>query len=140
MFNNNNNMELGTAFLIATAGIGGITSGVNDAVNGNKIRRGICATNKQINKVSKAYDALLNSQEKDIQTLRTEFEQGIEQLTAEKATLKTLRENYARSRNQMIISSILFITSIVVSFMFKEFGFFDLVYYAIFGTSKNLPK
>jgi hypothetical protein len=125
------------AFLIVTAVIGGVTSGINDAVNGNKIRKGICATNKQINTVTKAYNALLSAQEQDIQTLQTEFEQGIEQLAAEKATLKTLRENYAKSRNQMIIASILFVVSIIISFMFKEFGFFDLVYNAIFGTGKT---
>ena len=126
------------AFLIGTAVIGGVTSGVNDAVNGNKIRKGICATNKQIDTVTKAYNALLNSQEQDIQTLQTEFEQGIEQLAAEKATLKTLRENYAKSRNQMIIASILFVVSIIVSFLFKKFGFFDLIYESIFGAQKKI--
>ena len=68
--------------------------------------------------------------------MQTEFEQGIEQLAAEKATLKTLRENYAKSRNQMIIASILFVVSIIVSFLFKEFGVFDLIYSSIFGVSK----
>lgn len=129
-------MDPATAFMIGTAVIGGVTSGVNDAVNGNKIRKGICATNKQIDKVSKAYNKLLASQEQDIQNLQTEFEQGIEQLAAEKATLKTLRENYAKSRNQMIIASILFVVSIIVSFLFKEFGVFDLIYSSIFGVSK----
>jgi len=118
---------------IAMGLIGGITSGVNDAVNGNKIRKGICATNKQIDNVTKAYNSLLSAQEQDIQSLQTEFEQSIEQLAAEKETLKTLRVNYAKSRNQMIISSILFVVSIIVSFLFKKFGFFDLVYNAIFG-------
>lgn len=129
-------MDPAAAFMIGTAVIGGATSGVNDAVNGNKIRKGICATNKQIDKVSKAYNKLLASQEQDIQNLQTEFEQGIEQLAAEKATLKTLRENYAKSRNQMIIASILFVVSIIVSFLFKEFGVFDLIYSSIFGVSK----
>jgi len=126
------------AFLIGTAVIGGVTSGVNDAVNGNKIRKGICATNKQIDTVTKAYNALLSSQEQDIQTLQTEFEQGIEQLASEKATLKTLRENYAKSKNQMIIASILFVVSIIISFLFKQFGFFDLVYDSIFGAPKKI--
>lgn len=125
------------AFMIGTALIGGITSGVNDAVNGNKIRKGICATNKQIDTVTKAYNSLLSAQEQDIQDLQTEFEQGIEQLAAEKATLKTLRENYAKSRNQMIIASILFVVSIIVSFLFKQFGIFNLIYESIFGTQKQ---
>jgi hypothetical protein len=131
-------MAAAAAFLIGTAVIGGVTSGVNDAVNGNKIRKGICATNKQIDTVTKAYNALLNSQEQDIQTLQTEFEQGIEQLAAEKETLKTLRENYAKSRNQMIIASILFVVSIIISFLFKQFGFFNLVYESIFGAPKQI--
>jgi len=126
-------MALAAAFLIGTAAIGGITSGVNDAVNGNKIRRGICATNKQITTVTNAYNSLLSSQEEDIQNLQTEFEQSIEELSSQKETLQTLRTNYAKSRNQMIIASILFIVSIIVSFLFKRFGFFDLVYSAIFG-------
>ena len=130
-------MAAAAAFMIGTALIGGITSGVNDAVNGNKIRKGICATNKQINTVTKAYNALLSAQEQDIQDLQTEFEQGIEQLAAEKATLKTLRENYAKSRNQMIIASILFVVSIIISFLFKQFGVFNLIYESIFGTQKQ---
>jgi hypothetical protein len=125
-------------FLIVTALIGGISSGLNDAVNGNKIRKGICATNKQIDTVTKSYNKLLSSQEQDIQTLQTEFEQGIEQLSAQKATLKTLRENYAKSRNQMIIASILFVVSIIVSFLFKEFGLFDLIFNSIFGSPKKI--
>ena len=125
-------------FLIVTALIGGISSGLNDAVNGNKIRKGICATNKQIDTVTKSYNKLLSSQEQDIQTLQTEFEQGIEQLSAQKATLKTLRENYAKSRNQMIIASILFVVSIIVSFSFKEFGLFDLIFNSIFGSPKKI--
>lgn len=131
-------MAAAAAFLIGTAVIGGVTSGVNDAVNGNKIRKGICATNKQIDAVTKAYNALLNSQEQDIQNLQTEFEQGIEQLAAEKATLKTLRENYVKSRNQMIIASILFVVSIIISFLFKQFDIFNLVYESIFGTPKQI--
>lgn len=131
-------MAAAAAFLIGTAVIGGVTSGVNDAVNGNKIRKGICATNKQIDTVTKAYNALLKSQEQDIQNLQTEFEQGIEQLAAEKATLKTLRENYAKSRNQMIIASIFFVVSIVISFLFKQFGVFNLVYESIFGIPKQI--
>lgn len=130
-------MAAAAAFLIGTAVIGGVTSGVNDAVNGNKIRKGICATNKQIDTVTKAYNALLAAQEQDIQNLQTEFEQGIEQLAAEKATLKTLRENYAKSRNQMIIASILFVVSIIISFLFKQFGVFNLVYESIFGVPKQ---
>ena len=125
-------------FLIVTALIGGISSGLNDAVNGNKIRKGICATNKQIDTVTKSYNKLLSSQEQDIQTLQTEFEEGIEQLSAQKATLKTLRENYAKSRNQMIIASILFVVSIIVSFLFKEFGLFDLIFNSIFGSPKKI--
>lgn len=125
------------AFLISTAVIGGVTSGVNDAVNGNKIRKGICATNKQIDTVTKAYNALLAAQEQDIQNLQTEFEQGIEQLAGEKANLKTLRENYAKSRYQMIIASILFVVSIIISFLFKQFGVFNLVYESIFGVPKQ---
>lgn len=131
-------MEFGTAMFIGTAVIGGVTSGINDAVNGNKIRKGICATNKQIDTVSKAYNALLAAQDQDIQTLQTEFEQSIEQLATEKATLKTLRENYAKSRNQMIIASILFVVSIIVSFLFKRLGFFNLVYDSIFGVPKQI--
>ena len=126
------------AFFIGTALIGGITSGFNDAANGNKIRKGICNTNKKIDTVSKAYNALLAAQEQDIQTLQTEFEEGIEQLSAEKATLITLRTNYAKSRNQMIIASILFVVSIIVSFLFKQFEVFDLVYDSIFGTPKQI--
>ena len=129
---------IGAAVMIGTALIGGVTSGVNDAVNGNKIRKGICATNKQIDTVTKAYKALINSQEEDIQNLQTEFEQGIEQLAAEKANLKTLRENYAKSRNQMIIASILFVVSIIISFLFKQFGVFNLVYDSIFGAPKQI--
>lgn len=123
--------------MIAIALIGGLTSGVNDATNGNKIRKGICATNKQIKNVTDAYNNLLSSQETDIQDLQQEFESNIQKLAAEKATLTTLRENYAKSRNQMIIASILFIVSIIVSILFKKFGFFDLVYNAIFGTGKT---
>lgn len=130
-------MAAAAAFLIGTAVIGGVTSGVNDAVNGNKIRKGICATNKQIDTVTKAYNALLAAQEQDIQNLQTEFEQGIEQLASEKATLKTLRENYAKSRNQMIIASILFVVSIIISFLFKQFGVFNLIYESIFGAQKQ---
>ena len=126
------------AFLIGTAAIGGLHSGINDAMNGNKIRKGICATNKQIDTVSKAYQALLNSQEQDIMNLQTEFEQSIEQLAAEKETLITLRENYAKSRNQMIIASILFVVSIIISFLFKQFNIFNLVYDSIFGSPKQI--
>ena len=130
-------MGPGDLLLIGTAGIGGLHSGINSGMNGNKIRKGICATNKQIHAVSKAYNALLKSQEDDLQHLQTEFEQAIEQLAAEKATLKTLRENYAKSKNQMIISSILFVVSIIISFLFKRLGFFNLVYEAIFGKSTS---
>ena len=130
-------MSAGAAFLLGTTIIGGLHSGINAGMNGNKIRKGICNTNKQIDTVTQAYNALLNSQEQDIQTLQTEFEQGIEQLAAEKATLVTLRENYAKSKNQMIISSILFIVSIIISFLFKRLGFFNLVYEAIFGKSTS---
>lgn len=130
-------MSYANAILLFITAIGGITSGINDGVNGNKIRQGICDTNKQIDTVTKAYDALLGAQEQDILTLQTEFEQGIEKLAAGKETLKILRENYAKSRNQMIISSILFIVSILVAFLFKEFRFYDLVYNAIFGTGKT---
>lgn len=131
-------MSAGAALLIGTAAIGGLHSGINDGMNGNKIRKGICATNKQIHSVSKAYNALLKSQEDDIQHLQTEFEEAIEQLAAEKAILKTLRENYAKSRNQMIIASILFVVSIIVSFLFKQFGVFNLVYESIFGAPKQV--
>jgi hypothetical protein len=126
------------AAMIVIAGIGGITSGVNDAVNGNKIRQGICATNKQIHSVTESYNKLLSSQETDIQTLQQEFESNIQQLASQKDTLKTLRENFANSKNQMIIASILFVVSIIVSFLFKKFGLFDMVYSVVFGSGKNV--
>lgn len=126
------------AFLVGTAVIGGVHSGINNAMNGNKIRQGICNTNKQIDTVSKAYDALLSSQDAEIETLQSTFTTAIRNLATEKAILTTLRDNYAKSRNQMIIASILFVTSIIVSFLFKEFGFFNLVYDSIFGSPKQI--
>ena len=43
-----------------------------------------------------------------------------------------------KSRNQMIIASILFVVSIIVSFLFKRLGFFNLVYDSIFGVPKQI--
>lgn len=124
------------SILIATSVIGGVISGFTDAKTGNTLRKSICAVNEATASVTAAYQNLLLQQEGDISTLQSELEDSIDQLASEKETLKVLRENYAKSRNQMVIASICFVVTIIISFLFKKFGVFDMIYEAIFGKQK----
>lgn len=105
--------------MVALAGIGGITTGINDAANGNKIRKGICATNKQIASVSDTYKKLLTAEQEEIAQLKQDFMDNLQQLHSEKEILKTLRTNYAQTKRTMTIASIIFILSIAAAFGLK---------------------
>lgn len=124
------------ALIVGGALIGGVATGISDAKSGNMLRQGICSTNQAIDTVTAAYNRLLSQEEDDISNLQTELSNSIDKLNNEKETLKMLRENYAKSRNQMVIASIIFITSIIISFIFKKAGFFDLLYESIYGKQK----
>lgn len=105
--------------MVALAGIGGVTSGINDASTGNKLRKGICATNKQIASVSATYKKLLAAEQAELAQLKQDFMNNLQQLHSEKEILKTLRTNYAQTKRAMIIASIIFILSIASGFGWK---------------------
>lgn len=107
------------AAMVVLAGIVGITTGINDAANGNKIRKGICNTNKQIATVSDKYNKLLTAEQGEIAQLRQDFMDNLQQLNSEKEILKTLRTNYAQTKTTMTIASIIFILSIAAAFGWK---------------------
>lgn len=116
-----------------TAGISGITNGIDDAVNGNKLRKSICAANKSINEASAAFKKLAAGEAEEEGKLQEMFQSNIEKIKEHHDDIKIARENFIKTRNTMIISSMLFIISIIISLAFKAFGVFDLVYKALFG-------
>ena len=113
---------------------GGLTGGIDDGINGNKLRKGICDTNKKISDVSDQYKKILGAQSEQLNDLKTEFLADLANLSSLKDTLQDLRANWIKTRTQMIIASVLFVTSILVAFIFKEFDVFQNIYKAIFGS------
>lgn len=121
------------AIMVGASVLGGVASGIADYRDGNKLRKSICSMDQSILSVTQNYNALLQQESNDIDTLQSNLQNSMDNLAVEKETLKVLRENYAKSKNQMVIASIIFVVTITISFLFKKLGFFDLIYESIFG-------
>ena len=120
-------------FLPITAGISGITNGVDDAINGNKMRQSICDSNKTISTLKDTFGKLQQKEVEDKDELKQMFADHLLKIKQHTDDIKIAKKEFNKAKQTMIISSILFIISIIISLAFKVFGVFDLVYETLFG-------
>ena len=122
------------AFLLGgLAIINGAITGINDGTGGNKLRKAICNSTKTITTLNDNFNKILNSDYENVELLENMFTDNLQKIQEHNKEIAEAKKNFNISKNSMIIASMLFVISIVISLVFKKFGVFDLIYNSIFG-------
>ena len=127
-------MALVTMAIMGVMGsVMGISSGVNADKNGNNYRKTVCALTKKKTDLQTTFTNLMADQAGTLTALKSTLQSDLRELNSIRSELATNKVLYDKSRNQLVIISIIFVSVIAIALLFKMFGIFDLVDQAIFG-------
>ena len=111
----------------------GISSGVEADKNGNNYRKTVCALTKKKTQLQTTFTTLIAEGATTSTALKSTLESDLRKLNNIRSELARNKLIYDKSRNELVIISIIFVSVIAIALFFKMFGIFDLVDEAIFG-------